>query len=272
MSSDLDRCLAFLETQRAAQAPRFPSVPAGQVLAFLGTTSRPGTVARVSVHRLRGIAAGGAPHELTVRLGGRLPLAPRHGECLAVHLTRPERYQGYQVKTAPLGLGGPSALYEAEGDDLVVKGRHLFTVHHSPYTLGFFERVPFEEVGALCAGLRHALCAVGVTANLSPRFLFHHEVRDGRLLLFHGDGLALKTWSNLRQNPQEVRLLLDLDDGRGFALRGVTEPFGEAEHPVAWQKVADGFAAGGWGRPGRCFRMTVEAIEPVEPVSAPAPS
>jgi hypothetical protein len=266
VSSDLARFLEFVEVQRAAQAPRFPSVPGGQVLGYMGTTSRPGTLARVSVHRLRGVAGGEAPGELTVRLAGPLPLQPREGECLTVHLVRPERYQGFQVKTAPLGPGGADALFEQEGGDLVVKGRQLFTVHHSPYTLKFFGAVPFEEVRDLCAEVRHALCAVGETANLSPRFVFHHEVKDGRLLLFHGDGLALKTWMNVRRNPQECRLLLDLDEGRGFALRGLVEEFSEAEHPVAWQKVVAGFAAGGWGRPSRCCRLTVDALEPIEPI------
>lgn len=266
MSSELNRFLEFLEVQRAAQAPRFPAVPGGQVLAFMGTTSRPGTQARVSVHRLRGVQPGEAPQELTVRLAGPLPLRPAEGECLSVHLTCPERYQGYQVKTAALGPEGPGELVEDPGGEAVVKGRQLFTVHHSPYTLKFFERVPFEEVRDLCGEVRHALCAVGETANLSPRFVFHHEVRDGRLLLFHGDGLALKTWMNVRRNPQETRLLLDLDDGRGWVLRGQVAPFTEAEHPVAWQKVAAGFAAGGWGRPSRGFRLTVDSLERIEPV------
>lgn len=266
MSSEVERVLGFLEAQRAAQAPRFPTVPGGQVLAYMGTTSRPGTQASVSVHRLRAVAAGGAANELTVRLAGPLPRGPGEGECVSVHLTRPERYQGYQVKTAPLGPEGPGALLEEAGGEVAVKGRRLFTVHHSPYTLKFFEQVPAGEVQELCGEVRHALVAVGETANLSPRFVFHHEVRGGRLLLFHGDGLALKTWMNVRQNPLETRLLLDLDEGRGYALRGRVEPFAEADHPLAWQRVTDGFAAGGWGRPSRCFRLTVEAIEAVAPV------
>jgi hypothetical protein len=201
-----------------------------------------------------------------VRLGGALPLRPLEGECITVHLTRLAQYQGYQVKTAPLGTEGLAELLAEEGQELTVRGRQLFTVHHSPYTLEFFGSIPFEEVQELCAEVRHALCAVGETANLSPRFVFHHEVKDGRLLLFHGDGLALKTWMNLKRNPQETRLLLDLDEGRGFALRGLVEEFGEAEHPVAWQKVVDGFAAGGWGRPSRCFRLAVDSVEAIEPV------
>jgi hypothetical protein len=170
------------------------------------------------------------------------------------------------VKTAPLGPGGLAALLEEEGGDLTVKGHQLFTVHHSPYTLKFFETVPFDEVRDLCAEVRHALCAVGETANLSPRFVFHHEVEGGRLRLFHGDGLALKTWMNLRRNPQETRLLLDLDEGRGFVLRGQVEEFTQADHPVAWERVVDGFAVGAWGRPSRWFRLTVDRIEAIEPV------
>lgn len=266
MSSDLTRFLEFFEGQRTRQAPRFPAVPGGQVLSFMGTTGRAGTRAQVSVHRLRGVEAGPSPNELGVRLDGPLPLLPREGECLAVHLALPGRFLGYQVKTLPLGGPAMATLLEPDGDGLAVKGHQLFTVHHSPYTLRFFESVPFDEVQELCAEVRHALCAVGETANLSPRFVFHHEVKDGRLQLFHGDGLALKTWMNVRRNPLETRLVLDLDSGAGFALRGQVEEFGEAQHPAAWRRVVGGFAAGGWGEPSRCFRLTVESIEAIGPV------
>lgn len=266
MSSDLQRFLEFFEGQKARQAPRFPTVPGGQVLAYMATTSRAGTQAQVSVHRLRGVEPGPSARELRVRLAGPLPLRPRQGECLTVHLTRPERYQGYQVKSAPLSGAGQAALFEEDGSTLTVNGSQLFTVHHSPYTLRFFERIPFDEVRDLCGEVRHAFCAVGETANISPRFVFHHEVKDGRLLLFHGDGLALKTWMNVTRNPLETRLVLDLDEGRGFVLRGRVEEFGQAEHPVAFEKVVAGFASGAWSRPSRCFRLTVDAIEAIEPV------
>jgi hypothetical protein len=267
VSSEVERFLEFLETQRDRQALRHP---AGQVLSYMATTSRPGTYAQVSVHRLHGVETGGSAAELRVRLAGPLPLRPRPGECLTVHLTRPDLAQGYQLKSLPLSGAGEGALLEEEGAWLTVKGHHLFTVHHSPYTLRFFQQVPFEEVRALCAGVRHAVCAVGETANVSPRFVFHHEVRDGRLLLFHGDGLALKTWMNLRRNPLETRLVLDLEEGRGFALRGQVEEFTRDEHTLAWEKVVAGFAAGGWGLPSRWLRLTVDAIEPVEPIEGAA--
>jgi hypothetical protein len=180
-------------------------------------------------------------------------------------VTRLEQYQGYQLKTRPLA-GAEAELLSQEGDLLTVRGSQLFTVHHSPYTLRFFESIPFEEVKELVVGLPYALCAVGETANLSPRFVFHHEVKDGQLALFHGDGLALKTYMNLKLNSQETRLLLDLDGWRGFALRGTVREFRAAEHPVAHEKVLAGFASGGWGRPSRCFRFVADTIEAIEPI------
>jgi hypothetical protein len=266
VSSDLNRFLEFLEAQKARQAARFPTVRAEKVLAFMATTSRPGSHARVSVHRLRGVDPGLSARELRLRLAGPMPLRPAAGECLAVHLVLPERYQGYQVKTAAMGAEGEAALLERADDQVTVLGQRIYTVHHSPYTLKFFENLPFDEVRELAAGVRYALCAVGETANLSPRFVFHHEVRDGKLHLFHGDGLALKTFMNVKVNRHETRLVLDLDEWRGWALRGTVEEFPAQAHPEAWQRIAAGFAAGDWSRPSRAFRFTAEALEPIEPV------
>jgi hypothetical protein len=261
VSSGLERFLEFLAAQEAAQAPRFRSVPVEKVLTFMATTGRPGSLAKVSVHALRGVAEGSTPPEVRVELGGRLPQRPAPRECLAVHLARLERYLGYQVKTRPLGAAGEGELCREDGAGLTVLGSQLFTVHLSPYTLRFFERVPYEEVRQLAGEVRHAICAVGEAANVSPRFVFHREVRGGQLALFHGDGLPLKTWLNLRRNRRETRLVLDLDTFQGWALRGTVEEIGGAAHPVGVQKVHDGFAAGGWGRPSRCFRFVAEELE-----------
>jgi len=265
VSSDVEQVVAFMEAQRPLQAARFPTVVAPKVLAFMGTTSRPGTFAGVSVHRIRGVDPGPSAPELSLRLAGPLPRPPAAGECLSVHVTRLEQYLGYQLKTRPVAEGVEPPLVQ-EGDALLVRGSQLFTVHHSPYTLRFFESIPFDEVRELVAGASHALVAVGETANLSPRFVFHHEVVDGRLALFHGDGLALKTYMNLRQNPQETRLLLDLDGWRGFALRGTVRELREAEHPAARERLLAGFASAGWGQPSRCFRFLADSIEPIAPI------
>ncbi len=264
MSSPLDRLIEFLETQRRLHGPRFPEVRADKVLTFMGTSSLAGTHPTVSLHRVGGVEAGDAPGALRVRLAGRLPRGPRAGECLSVHLSRLEQYRGFQVKTLPLPPGGAEAdLLTEEGDLLTVNGRRIYTVHHSPYTLRFFEEIPVDEVREVAAGLPFALVAVAETANLSPRFVFHHEVRDGRLALFHGDGLALKTAMNLRTNAEETRVVLDLDQPGGWQLRGTVLPVRQQEHPLAWEKVHAGFQGGGWGRPSKVYRFVAEALEPI---------
>ncbi len=266
MSSELRTFLSFLDEQRTKQAPHFPRVNVGMVLSFMGTTSLPGTFASCSVNDLRRIERGASERDLRVVIAGPLARAPTRGECISVHMTRVERFQGYQVKTRPLAPGGSEAdLIESGADGLVVKGFQLFTVHHSPYTLRFFESVPFEDVAETVAGLRCALVAIGENANLSPRFIFHHEVKDGRLLLFHGDGLALKTYMNIRANRNETRLVLDLDDFSGWALRGTVDEFAPHQHPEAYEKICQGFTAGSWGKPSRVFRFAPESFERIAP-------
>jgi hypothetical protein len=268
VSSDLESFLSFLEEQKAKQAPHFPGLSAPKVLAFMGTTSLPGTFAACSVNRLVRLERGTAPHHLRIVLSGALPRPPAAGECVSVHMTRVERYQGYQVKTRALGPGaGAADLFEPTAGGLVVKGAQIYTVHLSPYTLRFFENVPFEEVAETVSGLRCALVAVGATANLSPRFVFHHEVRDGKLLLFHGDGLALKTYMNVRVNRSETRLVLDLDDATGFVLRGTVEEFAPHQHPEAYERICQGFTAGSWGRPSRVFRFAPDTFERIGPAA-----
>lgn len=262
MSSDLHSFLAFLEEQKAKQASRFPTVKYEKVLSFMGTTSLAGTFASVSVNRIRRLEPGPTGRDLEIRLAGPIVRRPQKGESITVHMTRVEQYQGYQVKTRALGAGTAEAdLFEAGPRELLVKGTHIYTVHHSPYTLRFFENVPFEDVVETVTGLRCALVAVGETANLSPRFVFHHEVKDGKLLLFHGDGLALKTYMNVRVNRSETRLVLDLDDDSGFALRGTVEEFAPHQHPEAYERICQGFTAGNWGRPSRVFRFAPESFE-----------
>ncbi len=266
MSSDPRSFLAFLEEQKARHARHFPALKAEMALAFMGTTSRAGTFATCSVHGLRRIARGPSASELRIQLAGALPRSPRQGECVTVHLTRVERYQGYQVKTRALGPGaGETELIEVGPDGLLVKGAQIYTVHHSPYTLQFFESVPFEDLEETLAGLRHALVAIGETANLSPRFVFHHEVKDGKVLLFHGDGLALKTYMNVRQNRNETRLVLDLDDFSGWSLLGSVEEFAPHQHPEAYERICQGFQAGSWGKPSRVFRFAPETFERIAP-------
>ncbi len=267
MSSDLQGFLAFLDEQKAKQAAHFPTVKSEKVLSFMGTTSLSGTYAAVSVNRIRALAPAASGRELRITLAGPIARAPQKGECVSVHVTRVEQYQGYQIKTKSLAAGTSDAdLLEPSGSDVVVRGAHIFTVHHSPYTLKFFEHVPFDEVQDTVGGVRYALVAVGETANLSPRFVFHSEVTGGKPVLYHGDGLALKTYMNLKSNRHESRLVLDLDDFHGYLLHGIVDEFAPHQQPEAYEKVCQGFSAGNWGKPSRVFRFTADTIEPIAPV------
>ena len=272
MEADLRELLDFLEAQKAKQAPHFPTVRFEKVLSFMGTTSLAGTYAAVAVCPLRSLAPEPGTQELRIQLGGPLPRPPIRGECITVHLTNVDQYQGYQVKTRALsGATAPAALYEQEGDDVLVKGHQIFTVHHSPYTMKFFEQIPFDEVRQMVGGSRYGLVAVGETANLSPRFVFHVEQKPGRVVLYHGDGLALKTYMNLKSNRQESRLILDLDDFSGWLLRGSVEEFQPHQNPEAYQRICQGFTAGGWGKPSRTFRLVADGWERIAPTGPARP-
>ena len=264
MEADPRQLLTFLQEQRVKQAPHFPTVQFDKVLSFMGTTSLAGTHAAVAVCPVLGLEPVGEK-ELRVHLRGPLPRAVGRGECLSVHLTHIERYQGFQVKSAVFTGGDVSELYEARGDELAVHGSQIFTVHHSPYTMKFFEQIPFEEVRETVGGVRYALVAVGEQANLSPRFIFDAEVKQDRLALYHGDGLALKTYMNLKSNRNETRLILDLDDFSGYVLRGKVEEFQPHQHPEAYEKICQGFAAGSWGKPSRTFRFAADTWQRIAP-------
>jgi hypothetical protein len=267
VSSELESFVAFLEEQKAKQAPHFPTVKYDKVLSFMGTTSLAGSYNAISVNRVMGLEPGPTARELRITLAGPLARRPQRGECLTVHLTRVEQYQGFQIKTKPLALNTQeSALIEDGPGGLVVKGASIFTVHHSPYTLRFFESVPFEELQQTVGSVKYALVGVGETANISPRFVFHHEVKNDRVTLFHGDGLALKTYMNLKSNRQTTRLVLDLDTCSGYALKGAVEEFQPHQHPEAYDRICKGFIAGSWGKPSRVFRFTADEITRIAPV------
>jgi len=266
VDTDLQQLVAFLAEQRAKQAPRFPTVRYDKVLGFMGTTSLAGSYAAVGICPVIRLDPAEHEKELHVRLRGSLPRLPTRGECVTVHLTRVEQYQGFQVKTRPLASAEAlDTLLESRGDELVVHGSQIFTVHHSPYTMKFFEQIPFEEVEETVGGVRHALVAVGEHANLSPRWIFHSEVKGGRLALYHGDGLALKTYMNLKTNRQETRLILDLEDFTGYALRGTVEEYQPHQYPEAYEKTCQGFTAGSWGKPSRTFRFVAESWQRIAP-------
>jgi hypothetical protein len=265
LDAHLQSLLTFLDEQRARQAPHFSTVKYDKVLTFMGTTSLAGTHAAVGVNPVVRLEAAGQ-RELRVHLAGALPRPPAPGECITVHVTNVDQYQGFQIKSRALASAeGMGELLEPRDGGTVVRGSQIYTVHHSPYTMKFFERIPHDEVLQTVGSIPCALVAVGETANLSPRFVFHHEARLGRVVLFHGDGLALKTYMNLKSNRQESRLALDLDTWSGYVLKGTVEEFQPHQHPEAYDKVCEGFAAGNWGKPSRVFRFVADSWQPIAP-------
>jgi hypothetical protein len=266
LEADLEKLLTFLEEQKAKQSSHFPAVKYDKVLSFMGTTSLAGTHAAVAVCPVLGLEPVSGSRELNVRLRGPLPRAPGRGECVTVHITSVEQYQGYQVKTRALAADEPpAAICQGSGDELLVNGSQTYTVHHSPYTMKFFEQIPFEEVQQIVGGVRFALVGIGEQANISPRFVYQWEARLGRIFLYHGDGLALKTFMNLKSNRQETRLVLDLDDYSGYVLRGMVEEFQPHQHPEAYERICQGFTAGNWGKPSRTFRFAADRWERIAP-------
>jgi hypothetical protein len=243
-------------------------VQSEKVLTFMATTSLPGSYCAVAAMPIQKLETVNGSKEMLVHLRGALPREPQSGECITVHLTNPEQYQGYQIKSRTLaGRTSPAALYEREGDGIAVKGSHIFTVHHSPYTMKFFEQIPFEEVQQIVGRVCCAIIGVGETANISPRFVYQWEVQGDRVALYHGDGLALKTYMNLKSNRQETRVVLDLDTFTGFVLEGSVEEFQPHQHPEAYDRICRGFAAGNWGRPSRTFKFLAERARPVAPAA-----
>ncbi len=262
MTARVGEVVAFIQDQLPRQQAFFGAKVADKVLAYVASTSSPGVLAAVTAHRLLALGRGAAANELLVALEGAPGRTPRAGEVASACLF--DQYVGYQVKTRP---GAPGAVEVSPGATRV-RGSQVYTLHHSPFMMTAFERVPVDEVLGAVGGARHALLGVGPSVNLSPRFNWHTEVRDGRLVLFHGDGLPLKTYLNLKSNPRVVRVLLDPTTFGGWVLEGMVEEYEARQDPVAHQATCAGFAAGGWGRPARTFRFTADVIRPLP---APGP-
>ncbi len=260
MSALVGEVVAFIKEQLPKQQAYFGARRADKVLAYVASTSAPGTAASVSAHRLVSLQRGAAGNELQVELSGRLPRAPGAGEVASACLFN--QYVGYQVKTR---LGATGAQVEALDAVTRLRGSHVYTLHHSPFMMTAFERVPVDEVLGAVGGVPFALVGVGPQVNLSPRFNWHTEVRDGRLVLFHGDGLPLKTYLNLKTNRRVTRALLDPATFGGWLLEGTVEEYLAADEPVAHEATCAGFAAGGWGKPARTFRFTAEVIQALRP-------
>jgi hypothetical protein len=260
MSALVGEVVAFIRDQVPKQQAYFGSKKADKVLAYVASTSVAAGQASVSAHRLVSLQHGTAGNELRVELSGRLPRSPLAGDLASVCLFN--QFVGYQVKTR---LGAPGGQVETLDAVIRVRGSHVYTLHHSPFMMTAFERVPVDEVLGAVGSAPFALVGVGPQVNLSPRFNWHTAVREGRLVLFHGDGLPLKTYLNLKTNPRVTRVLIDPTTFGGWLLEGAVEEYQPKDDPVAHEATCAGFAAGGWGKPARTFRFTADLIRPLPP-------
>jgi hypothetical protein len=261
VSIGFDEVARFIEAQKEHHAPILSNLGREKVLSFMVTSAASGRAASAGISALRGVAPGAWGAEVELRLAAGLPRAPERGECIAVSMCEPSAYVGFkffgfQLKShALLEPSFAPRLHQSDpGNGTRVFAPRVFTIHHGPQTANFFEKIPFEEVSALAAKTPYVLTAVGEQANISPRWIFHHELRDGRLELFHGDSLQNKTYMNIRRNSREVRLILDLRTWTGFALDGTVEELNPAENRSAASAVEWAFARGGLKSPSRIYR------------------
>jgi hypothetical protein len=262
MPVSVDEVLDFIRAQRPLQQRFFGARAPDKVLSYVGSSATPGLSISISAHRLIALRRGPRPSELLATLAGGPPRLPGAGELATACLFN--QYVGYQLKTDPEAEGRGVT---RAGETTTVLGDRVYTLHHSPFMTTAFERVPVDQVLEAVGSVRFALLGVGTQANLSPRFDWHAEKRDGRLVTFHGDGLPLKTWLNLNTNRLVTRALIDPSTFTGFQATGLLEQYEPDQEPAAWAATCLGFAAGGWGRPARAFRFVADRIERLAPSS-----
>ena len=260
----LDSALATLAIQRKNQAELLPQFGPDKIVSFMATSAAPGVPPSVAIRGIASISPGATGAELEVALRGSLPRAPDRGECIAVAATAVRDFRGFQMKTHALVDPAFSSRLHGEGDGGArIHAAQVFTIQQGPKSADFFEKVPLDELTEAVARAGYALVAVGEQANLSPRWILHHELRDGALELYSGDAFWSKTWLNVRRNPRELRLVFDPETGSGFAMEGVSAEFGPEEHPVAAGKIQEMFARLGVKKVARMTRLRVERIRPI---------
>jgi hypothetical protein len=133
--------------------------------------------------------------------------------------------------------------------------------------------VPHDEVLTRVGGVKRALVAIGHEANVSPRYIYCYEIRNGQLMTFHGDSAPMKTYRNLAADCAAVQVVADFEERSGpvgYALLGRCVEVPAADHPDIWREVCRGFKEVGFGVPARLFRHAVERIAPLAATPAAA--
>jgi hypothetical protein len=262
----------FLESLLPRHHPILPQFGDRKILSFMATSASPGLPPSVSVHRLESIDRDERYGEPVVRLRGALPRPPGRGDLVAVAVADAAAFRGFQLKTHSLVDPAFAARLTGAADaGALIRTPNVFTIHHGPHAASFFEQVPLDEVTATAARARLALVAVGEAANISPRWIFHHELRAGALELFQGDAMWSKTYLNVRRNPRENRIVIDLETGEGWVLEGEIGEFAPDQHPVAAERILAAFQGAGLKPPTRLYRLRVDGARPIAPrLAAPA--
>ncbi|MGB8931624.1 MAG: hypothetical protein WCC48_10300 [Anaeromyxobacteraceae bacterium] len=265
-TNHLDEALALLAAQKTSQSAILPQFGADKILSFMATTFAPGALPAVAIRRIASIIPGSNGAQVELELQGALPRPPDRGECIAVAATAVRDFRGFQMKSHILVDPAFAArLHGAGTAGALVHAAHTFTIQQGPKSADFFEKVPLDELTATVKQAGYALVAVGEQANISPRWILHHELRDGALELYSGDAFWSKTWLNVRRNPREIRLVLDPETGVGFAMEGGSSEVTVETHPIAAGKIQGMFARLGVKNLPRMARLRVERITPVGP-------
>jgi len=265
MTSTLE-ILGFMAEQTEKHSRLFEAGSTPRLLTLVGTCRGPAVPLDVAVRRIAQLGIEVDRSALRIQLRGSLPRPLRKDECASVVIADYLRYRGYQIKTEDQGTtAGRDPVATLASGDVALDGRRVYTVHLGPNVLQLFERIPYEEILRDVGAVTLAVVGVGVQANISPRFVFHHEQRADAIVLFFGEGHANKSYLNLQHNARVCHLVLDQGTGAGWVLSGRQQEFAPADEPVAARAIETGFTSGGWGRPHRYFRFTAETWTEIEP-------
>jgi hypothetical protein len=256
--------LHALATLEERHTHKFGTGPA-RVLAYVGTASQSSAHPTMFVCPLAALTRGRNEASVDVALRGVLPREPAMTELVTLHVADPAKFRGYQIKTQEMLPGrDKSALFDtAPPRKTVIHGERVFTVHHTPNTVAFFDRVPVDEIIADTTSVHHVIAGVGPGANISPRFIWHHELCGDRVRLVYGDGHLNKTAANFARNPHVTVAVIDLSTAAGYVLQGAGRRLTEADDRAVYRKVLDGFASGGWGVPAMVIDVTCWAWQPI---------
>ncbi len=246
---------AYLQTLMTRHTRYFGAKPE-RLLTFVGTTSRPGSTADLCARPIVSVQSDGADG-VDVVIQGQLPRELQMQERLTVSIANLSKFTGFQFKTRELSPAvREHQLFQTEGRQTRIHARFVYTVHESPNTKAFFDRVPMAEITREIKGTRYALVGIGCNVNISPRFAWQVDSDPDAVRLYWGDGYLNKTAANFAKNQSLSVLAVDLGSFDGVLLRGEGRACVAEERTVAYAAVLEGFRSGNWGEPNLFVEAT----------------